>query len=254
MSVQGAHSLDFSPDGSKRRYMKLGAAKTVYLPRECVGDLNRIGKLSGQLCRELGGTVCLSSFNLKLEAGLKGTGTETFIPSEASLSRRNVIRFHCHPMKTFQTPPSYQDLIQLTKDYVQRNDGVLQHLVVTPGGFFIMNIPDKILFQLELFIAPRVLMSGVKRKQEFVESELFTAIVTFCEQIEAYQKCHHGYNEACVERFLNDMKSKFGFPITYRKFSPRSTMRLPIKVRSTGKPALKPKKQGPLPSRPLKIK
>lgn len=237
MSVEGGQeSLVFTPGGSKRRYMTLGATKTVSIPNECVVKLNRIGKLSGQLCRELGGTVCLSSFEIKLEAGGPGTDTETFIPSKASLARRNVLRFHCHPLTTFQTPPSYHDLIQLCKDYVQRNDGVAQHLVVTPEAFFIMTIPPKILFQLELFIAPRVRFSGVKRKEEFVESDLFDAIVTFCEQIEAYQKCQASYNEACVLRFLGEMKSKFDFPIDYRKFNGRrSTMRLPIKVRSTGK-------------------
>jgi hypothetical protein len=98
-----------------------------------------------------------------------------------------------------------------------------------------MSIPPKILFQLELFIAPRVRLSGVKRKEEFLDSELFEAIAAFCEKIEAYQKCRHSYNEACVQKFLGDMKTNFDFPIDYRKFTGRSTMRLPIKVRSTGK-------------------
>jgi len=233
MSVQGGEDpLTF--DGPKKRYMSLGATKTVSIPNECVVKLNRIGKLSGQLCRELGGTVCLKTFAIKLEAGGAGTDTETFIPSHASLARRNVLRFHCHPLTTFQTPPSYHDLIQTCKDYVQRNDGVAQHLVVTPAAFFVMAIPPKILFQLELFIAPRVRLSGVKRKDEFVKSDLFAAIVAFCEKIEAFQKCHHSYNEACVQRFLGEMKSKFDFPIDYREFKGRS-MRLAIKVRSAGK-------------------
>lgn len=233
MSVQGGDNpLTF--DGPKKRYMSLGATKTVSIPYECVTKLNRIGKLSGQLCRELGGTVCLLSFAIKLEAGGPGTDTETFIPSQASLARRNVLRFHCHPLTTFQTPPSYHDLIQTCKDYVQRNDGVAQHLVITPAAFFIMSIPPKILFQLELFIAPRVRLSGVKRKDEFVRSELFDAIVAFCEKIKTYQKCHPSYNEACVQKFIAAMKNDFDFPIDYRKFTGRS-IRLPIKVRSTGK-------------------
>jgi len=96
MSVQGGEDpLTF--DGPKKRYMSLGATKTVSIPNECVVKLNRIGKLSGQLCRELGGTVCLKTFAIKLEAGGAGTDTETFIPSHASLPRRNVLRFHSPP-------------------------------------------------------------------------------------------------------------------------------------------------------------
>lgn len=229
---------DFDPTASRKRYTKLGfeMSKVVNIPFECLKKLNELGIKSEQICMELGGTVCLRTFKIIEDVGEKGTNSNTYIPSEASLKRRNVLRFHCHPQSIFPTPPSFQDLIQLCKDYVQRHDGIYQHIVVTPTAFYMMCIPDKILYELDQFNAQRAHMSGVKRKAEFLDSTLFEAIVLFCERIENYQKCNKGkYNNNCIKTFITHMKKRFGFDIEYKPFKHCHNMYINVNIRSTGR-------------------
>lgn len=231
---------DFDPTITNKRYINLGFnSKVVNIPLKCLKKLNEIGIKSEKECKEMGGTVCLKTFNIIVDAGEKGTNSNTFIPSEASLKRRYVLRFHCHPQSIFPTPPSFQDLIQLCKDYVQRHDGICQQIVVTPSAFYIMHIPDKILYELDQFNAQRAHMSGVKRKAEFLDSLLFEAIVLFCEKIENYQKCNNGkYDNKCITTFISRMKNKFGFGIEYKPFKKCSDTSITVKLRSTGRDSI----------------
>lgn len=223
-----ALDAEFDLLGKSRRYATLGACDRVELPAEVLRTLHDIGRQSSEQCRELGGHVRLDTMEVEWEKGLPGTGKASFVPSETALAKRNVVRFHCHPVKSFQTPPSYQDLLQLCKDYVQHHDGIIEHIIVTPEGFFLMCIPSKVVLHLDRFIASlpsRARGSGVKRKTAFVESRLYRALERFCKQIKAYQQCDT-FNHTCVKSFIKAMRDNFGLPLQYKKF--RRGLRLSV--------------------------
>lgn len=222
VSRSSGKSIDDEYDlmSKTRRYTTLGACDRIDLPSKVLKELHDIGQKSSEWCRELGGYVRLDNMKIEWERGLPGTGKASFVPSEASLSKRNVIRFHCHPLRSFETPPSYQDLVQLCKDYVQHHDGIIEHIIITPEGFYLMCIPSKIVHYLDRFISalpPRSRASGIKRKRAFMTSRLFTAIERFCKKIKKYQECDE-FDHTCIRAFIKSMKEHFGLHLQYRKY------------------------------------
>lgn len=214
---------------SRGPYTTLGRASEITLPSETCDVLHKIGQKSGRDHRELGGYVSLVTSKIVCEEGLPGTNHNTYIPSQRSLSIRNVIRFHSHPSVDFQTPPSYQDLIQICKDYVQRNDGVPAHIVITPAAFFIVEIPKQILSHLDAFIASHKRLSGIKRKAAFISSDFFLKkLEPYCGRMEKYQTCEKMYNHECVRRFLKTVKDKFGVSIVYKPYKKNMTLRFRV--------------------------
>lgn len=214
---------------SRGPYTTLGRAKEMVLSPEICDALHDIGVKSGEKRREYGGYVSLKTFRIVCEEGLPGTNHNTYIPSQRSLSIRNVIRFHSHPSTDFQTPPSYQDLIQICKDYVQRNDGVPAHIVITPAAFFLVEIPKQILVHLDDFIAKHKRLSGRKRKAAFLSTDFFNKkLEPYCNRMERYQTCDKMYNHDCVRRFLKTIKDKFGVSIVYKPFKKKMTLRFRV--------------------------
>lgn len=212
----------------RRRYTTLGARDNIIIPFSVVEQLHEIGKHSKDIRRELGGCIRLDTMKVECEEGLKGTGAASFIPSKKLLAKKNVVRFHCHPLDSFETPPSYQDLVQLCKDYVQHHDGIIEHIVVTPKGFFLMCIPPKILFHLNEFVASlcsKDKISGKRRKALFLESPLFSQLETFCKKIKKYQECRV-YDLGCVQEFIRNMKDNFGLQLKYKQFKKNLTLQI----------------------------
>ena len=204
---------------SRGPYTNLGRGQIVKLPFSVCRKLHEIGTLSAKENREYGGYVSLKDFRVSLEKGKPGTNHNTYIPSQRSLSIRNVLRYHSHPATDFQTPPSYQDLLQICKDYVQRNDGVPCHLVITPKAFFILYIPKQILYHLDDFNGEHKRMSGAVRKESFVRSEFFRKhLEPFCKQLKKYQTCGGSYDHACVRKFLKTLDDKYGVKIIYKPY------------------------------------
>lgn len=145
----------------------------------------------------------------------KGT-KRGYEPRQRNLSVRNVLRFHTHPDKSMETPPSDQDYVQTCKDYIQRADDIPYHLVVCPDSLFLLEIPTDVRRELDTFIKATRSKSGVQRKMNFMETQLFRNIEAIADKMIKYQECFDDdTKEKCVRNYIENIRTNCGVHITW---------------------------------------
>jgi hypothetical protein len=169
-----------------------------------------------QLPHERGGYILLKGDRPKLVIEATRGTKRSYQPTQHNLSVRHVLRFHTHPDKTMETPPSDQDYVQTCKDYVQRGDGIPYHLVVCPSSFFLLEIPKHVRKQLDEFIAANTHKSGVDRKMVFMDTPLFESIERVADKMVKYQECYDDETrDRCVRKYIRNIHRACGVPITW---------------------------------------
>lgn len=190
---------------------------TYVLTKDIILQLQQLAKLS----YERGGYI---SFKDRTRPKIiieskKGT-KRGYEPLLRNLSVRNVIRFHTHPDTSMETPPSDQDYIQTCKDYVQRGDGIPYHMVVCPRSLFLLEIAPDDLQKLDVFIQANRSLSGVKRKEMFLNTSLLMDIENKAKKMIKYQTClDEETKKKCVKNYIKNIRQKCNIPITWYNVS-----------------------------------
>jgi len=183
------------------------------LTKEIIQQLQALTKLP----YERGGYIILNGSAEPKVVIEKQKGTKRgYEPSQRNLSVRNALRFHTHPDKSMETPPSDQDYVQTCKDYVQRGDDIPYHLVVCPDSIFILEIPNDVRRKLDNYIKKNRSKSGVKRKVDFMETPIFSSIEKCADKMIKYQECFDDESkDKCVKRYIKNIRERCGVPITW---------------------------------------
>lgn len=182
------------------------------LTKEMIQKLQSLARFS----HERGGHIILNGGKPKIVIESQKGTRRGYEPQQRNLSVRHVLRFHTHPDKSMETPPSDQDYVQTCKDYVQRADGIPYHLVVCPGSLFLLEIPKDDLKELDKFIAKNRSKSGVKRKMDFMDTPLFDKISKKADKMIKFQECFDDETkEQCVRNYIKNIRKACGVPITW---------------------------------------
>ena len=144
------------------------------------------------------------------------SGKTHFLPSHKHRFKKGVIHFHTHPDKTFQTPPSDHDFIQMCFDYEIRDDSLPYHVVVCPHSTFVMAVPPLIRKQLD---------SG----NETTRSEGRKKVIEIAKKMKKFHVCYgKESNKKCVQRFIKKMDVEFGLKIAWICSKSRKYVLCPI--------------------------